>query len=43
MCGATAAGIVSFNRECDPNIPNVYTDVSKYVSWIKKIRKQKQC
>uniref|UniRef100_A0A3B5LN91 trypsin n=1 Tax=Xiphophorus couchianus TaxID=32473 RepID=A0A3B5LN91_9TELE len=38
VCGATAAGIVSFNRECDPNIPNVYTDVSKYVSWIKKIR-----
>ncbi|XP_027882500.1 granzyme B(G,H)-like isoform X2 [Xiphophorus couchianus] len=43
VCGATAAGIVSFNRECDPNIPNVYTDVSKYVSWIKKIRTQKQC
>ncbi|XP_014853272.1 PREDICTED: granzyme B(G,H)-like [Poecilia mexicana] len=43
VCGATAAGVVSFSSRCDPDIPNVYTDVSKYVSWIKKIRKQKHC
>ncbi|XP_017159854.1 granzyme B(G,H)-like [Poecilia reticulata] len=43
VCGATAAGVVSFNSRCNPDIPDVYTDVSKYVSWIKKIRKQKHC
>lgn len=43
VCGRTATGIVSFNMECDPNAPNVYTDVSKYLSWIKKIVKQKHC
>ncbi|KAM4740021.1 mast cell protease 1A-like [Anableps anableps] len=43
VCGGMAAGIVSFNRDCDPNIPNVYTDVSKYMSWIKQILKQKHC
>ncbi|XP_054909342.1 granzyme B(G,H)-like [Poeciliopsis prolifica] len=43
VCGGTAVGIVSFSGECITDIPNVYTDVSKYVSWIKKIRKRKQC
>ncbi|XP_076583232.1 granzyme B(G,H)-like [Chaetodon auriga] len=43
VCGGTAVGVVSFNmrKNCDyPNVPNVYTDVSKYLRWIKEIRKK---
>ncbi|KAM9763056.1 granzyme B(G,H)-like [Menidia menidia] len=44
--GPTAVGIVSFNfrENCDyPNVPNVYTDISKYLPWIKRIVKKKHC
>ncbi|XP_036442900.1 transmembrane protease serine 9-like [Colossoma macropomum] len=40
VCGGTAVGIVSFNLNgnCDyPNVPNVYTKISKFTTWIKKI------
>ncbi|XP_041671975.1 mast cell protease 3-like [Cheilinus undulatus] len=44
VCDDLAVGIVSFNNneKCDyvNNIPNVYTDVSKYISWINKIMKK---
>ncbi|MEQ2304509.1 hypothetical protein AMECASPLE_027766, partial [Ameca splendens] len=43
VCGKMATGIVSFSKDCDPNVPNVYTDISKYVSWIKEVLKQKHC
>ncbi|XP_038136729.1 granzyme B(G,H)-like [Cyprinodon tularosa] len=43
ICGGKAVGIVSFNMECDTYVPNVYTDVSKYVSWINGIVKQNHC
>uniref|UniRef100_A0A3B3BNT6 Granzyme M n=1 Tax=Oryzias melastigma TaxID=30732 RepID=A0A3B3BNT6_ORYME len=46
VCGGTAVGIVSFNRGyiCDyPNVPNVYTDLSKYTNWIQKKLKEKKC
>ena len=42
----TAVGVVSFNwrGRCDyPNVPNVYTDISKYLPWIQKILKQRHC
>uniref|UniRef100_A0A3Q1JIQ6 Peptidase S1 domain-containing protein n=1 Tax=Anabas testudineus TaxID=64144 RepID=A0A3Q1JIQ6_ANATE len=37
VCNRMAVGVVSFNmgRNCDyPNVPNVYTDISKYLPWI---------
>ncbi|XP_036442613.1 granzyme B-like [Colossoma macropomum] len=43
VCGGTAVGIVSFNLNgnCDyPNVPNVYTKISKFTTWIKKIIKK---
>ncbi|XP_008298860.1 transmembrane protease serine 9 [Stegastes partitus] len=44
VCGGMAVGVVSFNLNCDyPNLPNVYTDTSKYLQWINKILKQKHC
>ncbi|XP_023265418.1 mast cell protease 1A-like isoform X2 [Seriola lalandi dorsalis] len=46
VCGGTAAGVVSFNmrKNCDyPNVPNIYTDVSKNLAWIKGILKKKDC
>ncbi|XP_034387543.1 trypsin-like isoform X2 [Cyclopterus lumpus] len=39
VCSGKAVGVVSFNynKNCSyPNKPNVYTDVSKYLEWIKK-------
>ncbi|XP_061093819.1 granzyme B-like [Conger conger] len=39
VCSEQAVGIVSFNYEgnCSyPNRPNVYTQISKFVPWIKK-------
>uniref|UniRef100_A0A3Q1EGU9 Duodenase-1-like n=1 Tax=Acanthochromis polyacanthus TaxID=80966 RepID=A0A3Q1EGU9_9TELE len=44
--GKMAVGIVSFNsnNNCDyPNVPNIYTDISKFLPWFKKILKKKQC
>ncbi|XP_067454222.1 duodenase-1-like [Thunnus thynnus] len=46
VCSGMAVGVVSFNmkRNCDyPNVPNVYTDISKNLHWIKKILKKKKC
>ncbi|MBN3303206.1 MCPT1 protease, partial [Amia calva] len=40
VCRGVVSGIVSFNyrNNCDyPNLPNVYTQVSKFLPWIKKI------
>ncbi|KAK7126847.1 hypothetical protein R3I94_018133 [Phoxinus phoxinus] len=40
VCSGKAVGIVSFNIEdhCDyPNVPNIYTQISKYTVWIKKV------
>lgn len=39
VCNDVAVGIVSFNYKsnCDyPNVPNVFTYISKFVPWIKK-------
>lgn len=46
VCDNLAVGVVSFNnyKICDyPNVPNVYTDISKFLSWIKPILKKKKC
>ncbi|KAK3533570.1 hypothetical protein QTP70_023431 [Hemibagrus guttatus] len=40
VCNGVAVGIVSFNREniCQyPDVPNVYTEISAYADWIKKV------
>uniref|UniRef100_I3KP50 Duodenase-1-like n=1 Tax=Oreochromis niloticus TaxID=8128 RepID=I3KP50_ORENI len=40
VCNGLAVGIVSFNkyRNCNyPDVPNVYTDISKYLQWINKV------
>ncbi|XP_056303997.1 kallikrein-7 [Danio aesculapii] len=39
VCSGQAVGIVSFNMgRCDyPNAPNIYTQISKYTQWIKKV------
>uniref|UniRef100_A0A3Q4GXF1 trypsin n=2 Tax=Neolamprologus brichardi TaxID=32507 RepID=A0A3Q4GXF1_NEOBR len=42
VCKGIAVGVVSFNknRNCDyPDVPNVFTDISKYRLWIKSILK----
>ncbi|KAI4900949.1 hypothetical protein NFI96_020774 [Prochilodus magdalenae] len=42
VCSSLAVGIVSFNfrKKCDyPNVPNVYTQISNYSTWIKDIIK----
>ncbi|XP_078141669.1 granzyme B-like isoform X2 [Centroberyx gerrardi] len=45
VCNGKAVGIVSFNsKSCDyPDLPNVYTEISKLLPWIKKILKKKAC
>ncbi|KAM6938521.1 trypsin-like [Lycodopsis pacificus] len=46
VCSGKAVGVVSFNmkQNCDyPNVPNVYTNISKYLPWIKRILKQNNC
>ncbi|XP_034036736.1 duodenase-1-like [Thalassophryne amazonica] len=46
VCDGMAVGIVSFNRQaiCNyPDVPNVYTDISKFLPWINKILKQNDC
>ncbi|XP_050924154.1 duodenase-1-like isoform X2 [Lates calcarifer] len=40
VCNGIAVGVVSFNkyRNCNyPDVPNVYTDISKYLVWINSI------
>ncbi|CAK6955251.1 duodenase-1-like [Scomber scombrus] len=42
VCNGMAVGVVSFNknRNCAyPDVPNVYTDISKYLPWINTIVK----
>ncbi|XP_041862446.1 mast cell protease 1A-like [Melanotaenia boesemani] len=42
VCNGMAVGIVSFGSSSDciyPDLPNVYTDISRYVVWINKILK----
>ncbi|KAK6309145.1 hypothetical protein J4Q44_G00206080 [Coregonus suidteri] len=46
VCNGEAVGIVSFNMwgNCDyPNVPNVYTQISKFLPWIKNVIKKKSC
>ncbi|XP_042339740.1 granzyme B-like [Plectropomus leopardus] len=46
VCDKKAVGVVSFNMKenCDyPNAPNVYTNISKYLPWIRKTLKQGHC
>ncbi|TSK53672.1 Snake venom serine protease 3 [Bagarius yarrelli] len=43
VCGGLAVGIVSFNYKGDcnyPNVPNVYTEISVYSDWIKRVIKE---
>lgn len=42
VCSGLAVGIVSFNHNHNctyPNVPNVYTEISAYIDWIKKMIK----
>ncbi|XP_078025239.1 chymotrypsin-like elastase family member 2A [Epinephelus lanceolatus] len=42
VCDGKAVGVVSFNnnKNCNyPNVPNIYTETSKYLDWIKSIIK----
>ncbi|XP_070817246.1 duodenase-1-like [Chaetodon trifascialis] len=44
--GKMAVGVVSFNNNfnCDyPDVPNIYTDISKFLPWIKDILKKETC
>uniref|UniRef100_A0A671UET6 Peptidase S1 domain-containing protein n=1 Tax=Sparus aurata TaxID=8175 RepID=A0A671UET6_SPAAU len=45
VCNGTAAGVVSFgDKFCrDQQLPNVYTDVSKFRPWIDQIVKENGC
>ncbi|XP_008405427.1 duodenase-1-like [Poecilia reticulata] len=46
VCDGVAVGVVSFNngKNCDyPDVPNVYTDISKYLEWINSIIKTNKC
>ncbi|XP_034036734.1 mast cell protease 8-like [Thalassophryne amazonica] len=46
VCDGMAVGIMSLKRFgiCNyPDLPNVYTDVSKFLPWINKILKQNGC
>nr|XP_055072771.1 granzyme K-like [Misgurnus anguillicaudatus] len=44
ICKSKAVGIVSFNGPtCKyPDVPNVYTDISKYSRWIKAMMKERE-
>ncbi|TKS74452.1 Granzyme B(G,H) [Collichthys lucidus] len=46
VCSGEVVGVVSFNmrENCDyPNVPNIYTDISKYLELIKDVRNKKTC
>ncbi|XP_026200698.1 duodenase-1-like [Anabas testudineus] len=45
VCNGIAVGVVSFNKymNCNyPDVPNVYTEISKYVYWINSIIKHQE-
>ncbi|KAF3691069.1 Duodenase-1 [Channa argus] len=46
VCNGLAVGVVSFNKNfnCDyPDVPNVYTDITKHIYWIRSIIRQNNC
>ncbi|XP_037530722.1 duodenase-1-like [Nematolebias whitei] len=46
VCNSKAVGVVSFNRNANcnyPDVPNVYTDISRFLPWINKILKENTC
>lgn len=46
VCDKLAVGVVSFNNQniCDYlDVPNIYTEISQFLSWIKPILKKKTC
>uniref|UniRef100_A0A3B5LT45 Peptidase S1 domain-containing protein n=1 Tax=Xiphophorus couchianus TaxID=32473 RepID=A0A3B5LT45_9TELE len=46
VCNGVAVGVVSFNKRANcnyPDVPNVYTDISKYLQWINNIVKTNKC
>ncbi|KAM4628685.1 granzyme B-like [Polymixia lowei] len=46
VCNGKPVGILSFNNrnKCTyPDLPNVYTEISKFLPWIKKVLKKKSC
>uniref|UniRef100_A0A8C7YAM1 Peptidase S1 domain-containing protein n=1 Tax=Oryzias sinensis TaxID=183150 RepID=A0A8C7YAM1_9TELE len=46
VCNGKAVGLASFNRNSNckyPEMPNVYTDIRKYVDWINNIIMNKMC
>ncbi|KAK2835712.1 hypothetical protein Q5P01_016196 [Channa striata] len=46
VCNGFAVGVVSFNRNksCTyPDVPNVYTDITKHLYWIRSIIRQNNC
>ncbi|XP_047231057.1 duodenase-1-like [Girardinichthys multiradiatus] len=46
VCNGIAVGVVSFNRSrnCNyPDVPNIYTDLSKYRHWLIRAMKEKRC
>lgn len=46
VCNGIAVGVVSFNRNfnCEyPDVPNVYTDISKYLQWINRNKRSGKC
>ncbi|XP_016535704.1 duodenase-1-like [Poecilia formosa] len=46
VCNGVAVGVVSFNRDLNcnyPDVPNVHTDISKYLPWINNVMKTKEC
>uniref|UniRef100_A0A673JS38 Granzyme M n=1 Tax=Sinocyclocheilus rhinocerous TaxID=307959 RepID=A0A673JS38_9TELE len=44
VCNSMAVGIVSFSTKgCKyPDVPNIFTDISKYARWIKAMMKKKE-
>lgn len=46
VCNGIAVGIVSFNKQSNcnyPDVPNVYTDISRFRAWIQEAIKKKDC
>ncbi|XP_024136647.1 trypsin [Oryzias melastigma] len=46
VCNGKAVGIVSFNRNSNckyPDVPNVYTDIRRYLLWIKNVLNNITC